>query len=73
MPRPGLRKINKYSEVFKATAVKLSQLKGVLIQDTAESLDFHPFMLSRWVKEVREGKLWQKARRHRWTLKRPAN
>ncbi len=63
MPKPGLRKINKYSEVFKATAVKLSQLKGVLIQDVAESLDIHPFMLSRWIKEVREGKIVSKGKK----------
>ncbi len=63
MPKPGLRKINKYSEVFKATAVKLSQLNGVLIQDVAESLDIHPFMLSRWIKEVREGKIVAKGKK----------
>jgi transposase len=55
--RPGLRKINQYSEEFKATAVGLSSLAGVLIQDVAHSLDIHPFMLSRWRKEVREGKI----------------
>ncbi len=60
MPKPGLRKIHKYSEISKATAVKLSQLKGVLIQDVAESLDIHSFMLSRWIKEVKEGKMWQR-------------
>jgi transposase len=53
--RPGLRKINQYSEEFKATAVGLSSLPGVLIQDVANSLDIHPFMLSRWRKEMREG------------------
>ena len=57
MARPGLRKINQYSEEFKATAVGLSSLAGVLIQDVAHSLDIHPFMLSRWRKEVREGKI----------------
>jgi len=55
--RAGLRKINQYSEEFKATAVGLSSLSGVLIQDVAHSLDIHPFMLSRWRKEVREGKI----------------
>jgi transposase len=55
--RPGLRKINQYSEEFKATAVGLSSLRGVLVQDVADSLDIHPFMLSRWRKEVREGKI----------------
>jgi transposase len=49
------RKIEKYGEKFKATAVKLSSLPGVLIQDVAAALDVHPFMLSLWRKQVREG------------------
>lgn len=57
MARTLLRKIGQYSEEFKATAVGLSNLPGVLIQDVASSLDIHPFMLSRWRKEVREGKI----------------
>jgi len=57
MGMPGLRKINRYSEHFKASAVRLSEIKGVLIQDVATSLDIHPFMLSRWRKEMREGKI----------------
>ncbi len=58
MPRiKGPRKINQYSAEFKVTAVKLSQLKGVQVQDVAEELDIHPFMLSRWRKEHREGKI----------------
>jgi transposase len=57
MPKPGLRRIFKYSEEFKATAVALSHLEGVLIQDVAQELDIHPFMLSRWRKHVREGKI----------------
>ena len=57
MPRPGPRTTYKYSEEFKATAVKLSQLPGVAIQDVAESLYIHPFMLSRWRKQVREGRI----------------
>jgi transposase len=49
------RKIAKYGERFKATAVKLSSLPGVLIQDVAAALEVHPFMLSLWRKQVREG------------------
>ncbi|MGY0635273.1 transposase [Luteimonas sp. A478] len=56
MAKPGLRKIYRYSEEFKSTAVRLSQLPGVAVQDVAASLDIHPFMLSRWRKEHREGK-----------------
>jgi transposase len=55
MGRPGLRKKHRYSEEFKATAVKLSGLPDVRVQDVAEALDIHPFMLSRWRKEVRDG------------------
>jgi len=58
MARPiGPKKVHRYSDAFKATAVKLSQLSGVQVQDVAEALDIHPFMLSRWRKESREGRL----------------
>lgn len=55
MPRPGPRTTYKYSDRFKATAVRLSQVPGVSVQDVAESLYIHPFMLSRWRKQAREG------------------
>ena len=55
MPRPGPRTTAKYSERFKATAVRLSELPGVEVQDVARSLYIHPFMLSRWRKQAREG------------------
>ena len=51
----GPKKIRCYGQQFKATAVKLSHLPGVQVQDVAEALDIHPFMLSRWRKECREG------------------
>ena len=35
MPRPGPRTTNKYSDRFKATAAKLSELPGVAVQDVA--------------------------------------
>jgi transposase len=35
----------------------LSQLPGVAVQDVAESLYIHPFMLSRWRKKAREGEI----------------
>ncbi|MBK6509806.1 MAG: transposase [Haliea sp.] len=60
MPKPGPRITYKYSDHFKAIAVRLSQLPGVEIQDVAESLYIHPFMLSRWRKEMREGKIMGK-------------
>ena len=55
MPRAYTRKLHKYSEEFKATAVVLSELDGVAVQDVANELDIHPFMLSRWRKQVRDG------------------
>jgi transposase len=60
MPKPGLRKTYRYSDEFKATAVQLSKLQDVLIQDVADALDIHPFMLSRWRKESREGRIMAK-------------
>ena len=60
MPRPGPRTTYKYSDQFKSTAVRLSQLPGVAIQDVAESLYIHPFMLSRWRKQAREGRIMVK-------------
>ena len=55
MPKQGPRTTYKYSDEFKATAVRLSQLPGVEVQDVAASLAIHPFMLSRWRKQVRDG------------------
>jgi transposase InsO family protein len=57
----GPRKIARYTSEFKVKAVKLSGLSGVLIQDVAQALDIHPFMLSRWRKEYREGRLRARA------------
>ena len=61
MPRPGPRTTYKYSDEFKATAVRLSNLPGVAVQDVADSLYIHPFMLSRWRKQVREGVIMAKS------------
>jgi transposase len=55
MARAGPQKIARYGEQFKGTVVKLSSLRGVLIQDVAAALDIHPFMLSLWRKQVRDG------------------
>ena len=60
MPKPGPRTTNKYSEEFKSSAVQLSLLPGVAVQDVASSLYINPFMLSRWRKEYREGKIVKK-------------
>ena len=55
MPKPGPRTTYRYTDQFKATAVRLSQVRGVAVQDVAASLAIHPFMLSRWRKQAREG------------------
>lgn len=58
MPRyNNPRKTWHYTNEFKAKAVQLSQLEGVQVQEVAQALDIHPFMLSRWRKEYREGKI----------------
>ena len=57
MPRiKGPRKIGRYTDEFKVKAVRLTFMKGTQVQEVANSLDIHPFMLSRWRKEYREGK-----------------
>jgi transposase len=60
--KPGLRKVHRYSVAFKLTAVKLSHMPGVDVQTVANAIDIHPFMLSRWRKEVRDGVLKGRAR-----------
>ena len=58
MARERVRvKVQRYSLEFKLKAVKLSQLKGVEVQAVADALEIHPFMLSRWRKEARDGVL----------------
>src|SRR6266542_6595951 len=58
MGRPiGPKKVHRYSVEFRVTAVKLSRMPGVEVQAVAAALDIHPFMLSRWRKEVRDGVL----------------
>jgi transposase len=53
----GPRRVHRYSDEFKSKAVSLSHLAGVQVKDVAEALDIHPFMLSRWRKELRDGRL----------------
>lgn len=61
--RIGPKKVHRYSSEFKVTAVKLSQMPGVQVQTVAAALDIHPFMLSRWRAEVRDGVLRGRPRR----------
>ena len=61
--RIGPKKVHRYSAEFKLTAVKLSKMLGVEVQTVAAALDIHPFMLSRWRREAREGVLRGQAKR----------
>jgi len=65
VPRAGPKKVQRYSLEFKLTAVRLSQQPGMQVQAVAAALDIHPFMLSRWRKEVRDGVLRGKRGRSR--------
>lgn len=51
------RKTWQYSKDFKVKSVKLSLQPEIQVKQVAEGLDIHPFMLSRWRKEYRDGKL----------------
>ncbi len=57
MPRSGPRKVRKYSDEFKLTAVRLSQQPELQVNAVAAALEIHPFMLSKWRKDVRDGRL----------------
>ena len=58
--RKGPKKVKQYSLELKRTAVRLTQAPGARVKDVAESLDIHPFMLSKWRKLAREGLLVKK-------------
>ena len=60
MPKPGPRTTYRYSKEFKSTAVRLSQLSGISVKDVADSLYIHPFMLSLWRKQARQGLIMTK-------------
>ena len=55
MPRARPRALRKYSDEFKLTAVRMSHQPGILVKTVAAALEIHPFMLSKWRKDVREG------------------
>ena len=63
MGRPGPKKTQEYGVEFKRAAVQLSHRPGIQVKAVAEALDIHPFMLSRWRKEFREGRLRPRARK----------
>ena len=70
--RKGPKKVNRYSLEMKRTAVRLSSAPGARVMDVAEALDIHPFMLSRWRKLAREGRLVATPKRKAASAKKKA-
>ena len=62
MARAGPKKVQRYSNEFKLTVVKLTHMKGVLVGDVAKTFDIHPWMLSRWRTEAKKGLIQGRAR-----------
>nr|WP_298373270.1 transposase [uncultured Halomonas sp.] len=54
------KKTQQYSTEFKVKSVEWSHQAHRSVKGVAEALDIHPFMLSRWRKEYREGKFAMK-------------
>lgn len=57
---PRRKSYNSYDDDFKATAVALTEIPGVLSQHVAEALDIHVVMLYRWRMEMRRGDIMTK-------------
>ena len=53
----GPKKVHRYTLEFKIQAVRLANHPEIQTQDVAHALDIHPFMLSKWKKGYREGRL----------------
>ena len=69
MARAGPRTVHKYSDAFKLAAVRLSHEPGIQVKTVAAALAIHPFMLSKWRKDVRDGVL--RTRQHASVPKTP--
>jgi len=66
-------RVLEYSKEFKVMIVKLTHLDGIQIKKLSECIGLHPLMVSRWRKEVRDGKLLMPvSRRIQMTLKSPS-
>lgn len=55
------QKHQQYDTDFKLNAALLANHPDIRTKDVAEVLKIHPFMLSRWKKELREGRMVGKA------------
>jgi len=51
----GQEKHTYYNYQFKHTAVSIANHPDIQTSSVAEALNIHPFMLSRWKKELRDG------------------
>jgi len=67
------KKTWKYSKEFKRKAVILSLQGGASIKDVGLSLDIHPYMLSRWRREYREGLLGKVSQKNLDMIKKQKN
>lgn len=62
-------RVLEYSREYKVMVVRLTHLEGIKIKTLSECMGLHPLMVSRWRKEVRDGKLIaDETRRVRMTL-----
>ncbi|MFS1417883.1 IS3-like element ISVisp1 family transposase [Vibrio splendidus] len=59
------KKTQQYLTEFKVTAVRLSLREGATVKSVALSLDIHPYMLSKWRKDYREGVIMEDKRKKR--------
>lgn len=55
MAKAGPKKVLKYSDEFKLTAVKISSMEGIEVGDVAKELGIHPWMLSKWRTQAKKG------------------
>jgi transposase len=69
MAQAGPRTVRTHSDEFKLAAVRLSQQPRIQVKTVAAALAIHPFMLSKWRREVRDGVL--RAPRHVSAVKTP--
>lgn len=53
-------RVLEYSKEFKVRIVRFSYIEGIQIKQIAEGFGLHPFMISRWRKEYRDGELVSK-------------
>jgi transposase len=71
MAKAGPKKTQRYSDEFKLTVVKLSDMEGVLVGDVAKTFDIHPWMLSRWRTEAKKGLIQGRARAMKAKMPKP--